>query len=268
MKAKNFDLAAYFQRIAYRGSPRADAATLHDIMQRQLFSIPFENIDVRDGKGVSLVAEDIVEKLIGRQRGGYCYEVNALFAMALDALGIPYQFAAARPMFYPARRPRTHMVVIAFVDGRRWLCDLGFGHYGIRAPVDLAILDTEQPQNPDTFRLSLDATGVYTLQAWVDSGWHNQYSFDLSRHELIDFEPANYLNSTHPDTVFVRQLVVVLHHPDGRDILSGQALKTIRGQETRQRLLCDDELPQILRETFRLTVPEPASAPADKSLAS
>ncbi|MVT05114.1 acetyltransferase [Enterobacter sp. 10-1] len=258
MKAKNFDLAAYFQRIDYHGSPAADAATLYEIMQKQLFSIPFENIDVRDGKGVSLVPEDIVEKLIGRQRGGYCYEVNALFAMALDALGVPYQFAAARPMFYPARRPRTHMVVIAFVGGRRWLCDLGFGHYGIRAPVDLAILDTEQRQSPDTFRLSLDSAGVYTLQARVDNGWHSQYSFDLSRHELIDFEPANYLNSTHPETIFVRQLVVVLHHPDGRSILSGRALKTIRGQETRQRMLSGDEIPQVLRDTFRVTAPEPA----------
>jgi N-hydroxyarylamine O-acetyltransferase len=27
--------------------------------------------------------------------------VNGLFAMALEALGIPYRFVAARPMFYP-----------------------------------------------------------------------------------------------------------------------------------------------------------------------
>ena len=61
--------------------------------------------------------------------------------MALEALGIPYQFVAAQPMIYPVRKPETHMAIIVKTDGEEWLCDLGFGSYGIRAPMRLNLLD-------------------------------------------------------------------------------------------------------------------------------
>jgi hypothetical protein len=34
--------------------------------------------------------------------------------------GIEYQFVAARPMFYPVKRPKTHMAIIAKVEGKDW----------------------------------------------------------------------------------------------------------------------------------------------------
>ena len=141
MHSDNFNISTYFNRINYTGPAAADTATLHALMRHQLFSVPFENLDVQAGKVVSLAPDDIADKVLTQGRGGYCYEVNGLFAMALEALGIPYRFVAARPMFYPARRPKTHMALIAEVESRQWLCDLGFGSYGIRAPMALDTLD-------------------------------------------------------------------------------------------------------------------------------
>ena len=143
MHSENFNISTYFKRINYTGPAGADTATLHALMRHQLFSVPFENLDVQAGKVVSLAPDDIADKMLTQGRGGYCYEVNGLFAMALEALGIPYRFVAARPMFYPARRPKTHMAIVAEVDSRQWLCDLGFGSYGIRAPMALDTLDVD-----------------------------------------------------------------------------------------------------------------------------
>lgn len=154
MKAENFVLQKYFDRIGFIGDATADIATITEIMRCQLFTVPFENLDVQAGKVVSLVPEEIVEKILNRNRGGYCYEVNGLFAMALQALGIPYQFVAARPMFYPVKRPKTHMAIVLKVNGEEWLCDLGFGSYGIRAPMRLNLIDVEVKQDFDTFVLS------------------------------------------------------------------------------------------------------------------
>jgi N-hydroxyarylamine O-acetyltransferase len=39
--------------------------------------------------------------------------------------------------------------------------------------------------------------------------------------------PANYLNSTHPDAIFVQKLLIVLHDQTGRKILFGDMLKTV-----------------------------------------
>lgn len=254
MQANNFSLTDYLHRIDYTGTPTADIETVARMMRRQLFSVPFENLDVQAGKIVSLVPEEIVEKIVGRKRGGYCYEVNGLFAMALQSLGISYRFVAARPMFYPARRPRTHMALVLTLGAERWLCDLGFGSYGIRAPMRLSALDEEIAQDDDTFMMTLGDDGFYLLRAKVDGQWTNQYAFDLSPQEWVDFVPANYLNSTHPEAIFVRMTVAVLMTAAGRKILGGDSLKIVAHGRTEQRTVAPNELAGVLAREFGLTM--------------
>lgn len=255
MKAQNFDLESYARRIGYGGRPEPTIDCVSALMRHQLFAVPFENLDVQAGKIVSLVPEDIADKILRGRRGGYCYEVNGLFAMALDALRIPYRFVAARPMFYPVRRPRTHMAIVAEIEGALWLCDLGFGSYGIRAPIDLAALDRDIVQDFDTFRLTRSTSGDIVLSALVGGRWVDQFGFDLYAHEWIDFAPANHLNSTHPDAIFVQKLLVVRHRPEGRSILLGDRLKSIRSGIIDERTVGADELAAVLHDEFGLAVP-------------
>ncbi len=252
MQATNFNIEAYFSRIGFRGKAAADFATLKGMMRSQLFTVPFENLDVQRGKVVSLVPEEIYTKIVDRRRGGYCYELNGLFAMALDALGIPYRFVAARPMTYPVRRPKTHMAVVAAIDGGQWLCDLGFGSYGIREPLDMNDLDCAIRQDFDTFRLSKSPEGEYLLQSLSDGTWKNLYEFNLYPQEWVDFQPANYLNSTHPDSIFVRSLMVVLQTPSGKKVLHGNRFREVSENGTRELRPSPEELPVLLDREFRL----------------
>lgn len=250
MLADNFSLQDYLKRIGFAGEAKADIQTLTHMMARQLYSVPFENLDVQAGKIVSLVPEHIVDKIIHRKRGGYCYEVNGLFAMALQALGINYRFVAARPMFYAVRRPKTHMAILAELNGEKWLCDLGFGSYGLREP--FKITESESKQGSDSFRLSRPSERDYLLQALVEGEWANQYMFDEYAHEWIDFAPANYLNSTHPDAIFVQKPLIVLHSPEGRKILFGDVLKVINKGCIEKRTLREGEYESVLMEHFGL----------------
>jgi N-hydroxyarylamine O-acetyltransferase len=256
MQAENFLLQQYFDRIGFQESGKVDIETITDMMRCQLFTVPFENLDVQAKKVVSLVPEEIVTKILHKRRGGYCYEVNGLFAMALQAMGIPYQFVAARPMFYPVKRPRTHMALVLTLDGIPWLCDLGFGSYGIRAPMRLDLLDVQVKQDSDTFMLTMSDSQEYVLKAMVDGEWANQYAFDLSRHEWIDFVPANYLNSTHPDAVFVQKLLIVLYNPAGRKILFGDTLKIVKDGQTELRTILPDDRISMLSREFGLDATE------------
>jgi N-hydroxyarylamine O-acetyltransferase len=251
MYAENFQLESYLNRIGYTGPLDHSAETLTKLMRAQLFSVAFENLDVQAGKIVSLVPEQIVDKIVGQGRGGYCYEVNGLFAMALQALCFSYKFVACRPMFYPVRRPKTHMVLLVETDGDQLICDLGFGSYGIRAPIALSSLEQVQQQDFDQFRLTTEPSGAYVVQALVDGQWLSQFGFEPYASEWVDFMPANYLNSTHPDTIFVQKLLVIKHHEQGRDILLGDQLKQIRADGTViQQLnpqLREDVLLQLLK---------------------
>ncbi|TCJ14980.1 arylamine N-acetyltransferase [Parasulfuritortus cantonensis] len=252
MKADNFDLQAYLDRIGHTGAVAPDLATVSALMRRQLQTVPFENLDVLAGRGISLVPEAIVDKLVGRRRGGYCYEVNGLFALALGALGVAYRFVGCRPMIQaPVRRPRTHMAILATLAGEEWLCDVGFGSYGMRAPMRLAGAGPVR-QDHDRFELGpLDAR-EYRLKAEVEGRWADQYSFDLGHHEWVDFMPANWLNSTYPESLFMRHRIVMRHTPDGRVILFDNRLKTIAPDGVGSRLLAEAEVADVLRDQFGL----------------
>ncbi|OYW97878.1 MAG: arylamine N-acetyltransferase, partial [Caulobacter vibrioides] len=72
------DLDAYFRRIGYDGPREPTLDVLRAIAFRHPDAIPFENLDVLLGRGISIVPSDVDAKLIGAGRGGYCYEQNGL----------------------------------------------------------------------------------------------------------------------------------------------------------------------------------------------
>lgn len=252
MQAQNFILADYLQRIDFTGAAAPDPDTLCQLMRCQLRAIPFENLDVQAGKIVSIVPEDIVNKIVYGQRGGYCYEVNSLFAMALATLGFEYDLIGARPMFYPQRRPKSHMVLMVKLGEERWLCDTGFGSFGLRAPVGLHQIGQVIQQDNETFMLDKNERGEFVLKALVKGEWANQFGFDLQPMEMIDFMPVNYYNSTHPDAVFVQRYLVMQQRPDGRTLLSGNQLKQLRGDQETVTEITGEQLDEVLWREFKL----------------
>ena len=252
MLPENFKLADYLQRIAYTGAVNTDYATLKQLMTCHLQTVPFENLDVLAGKPIDLNPHMIVDKIVYRRRGGYCYEVNGLFAMALDSIGFAYRIVACRPMFYPVRRPRTHAALVVKAEGQDYLVDLGFGSYGIRQPMNLAVLDTPVSQDYDQYTLSIADDGDYVLSALVDGEWIKQHAFNLTPMEWLDFMPANWFNSTHPDTVFTQKPLILLFTPTGKRMLFGDSFKqTERGVSHVQSILPEQQA-DILAEYFHL----------------
>lgn len=225
MTSSNFSLPDYLNRIGYSGDVSPNHVTLTALMSHQLQSVPFENTTVQAGKIPSLLPEDIYTKIVTDSRGGYCYEVNGLFAMALTAVGFEWYFAGARPMFYPTRRPKTHMVVIVTIEGKNYLCDTGFGGYGLREPMRIAH-EEHADQNGDRFLLEL-RDGEYVLTSLVNDEWTPQYGFALTPQEWIEFSLSNYFNATHPDTIFTQKKLAVMQTATGRKILMDNSLKII-----------------------------------------
>lgn len=249
MKATNFNLTDYLSRIGYEGEVSPDVATITQLVQKQLRSIPFENTEVQAGRIPSMVPEDIVDKVINRRRGGYCYEVNGVFAMALTAIGFEWYFAGARSMLYPTRRPKTHMVVIVRIEGRDYLCDCGFGGYALRSPIEIGTGEVVV-QEGDRYRLEL-IDGEYVLGAMVQGEWQRLYGFALQNQEWIEFTLANYFNATSPDTVFTQKKLAILQTPNGRKILVDNELKLIEDGRM-EKLEVDYE--SALKEHFGLEI--------------
>src|ERR1700676_2450111 len=82
-----FRLTDYLARIGFRGKVQPDLATLVAIHAAHVDAIPFEGIDPLLSRAVKLDLASVQEKLLDRRRGGYCFEQNALFSAALEAIG-------------------------------------------------------------------------------------------------------------------------------------------------------------------------------------
>jgi N-hydroxyarylamine O-acetyltransferase len=247
----NFVLQDYLNRIHFVGDIKSNIKSISKLMQCQLFSIPFENLDVQAGKNISLLGNDIVDKLINRKRGGYCYEVNGLFSLVLQKMGISHRFVAARPLVNTGVNPKTHMAIIVTVEEEEYLVDLGFGGNGIREPLKLNDTKAVQ-QGTETFALTKAENGDYLLQSLLHDEWKNLYSFDLSHQNWIDFKPANHYNSTHPDSFFTQNLVAVLQNPLGKKILFRNTFKSIENGETKGYTFEPEKLKNILATEFNL----------------
>ncbi|WP_438452424.1 arylamine N-acetyltransferase, partial [Listeria monocytogenes] len=73
-----FDLTAYLARIDLPETPVADVDGLAALQRAHRLAIPFENLDVKLGRGVAIDSASVFDKLVTRRRGGYCFEQNRL----------------------------------------------------------------------------------------------------------------------------------------------------------------------------------------------
>src|SRR5262249_29474547 len=114
-----FDLPAYLSRIGEPQPAGADMAALNALHRAHLAAIPFENLDIQMGLPIDLDPASLQNALVRRRRGGYCFQQNALFRLALDSLGFATRPLEARVRWNAggATRPRTHMVLSVVVDG-------------------------------------------------------------------------------------------------------------------------------------------------------
>lgn len=260
--SSEFDLPAYLERIAYRGQLQPSLAVLSALHLAHATHIPFENLDILQGRGIRLDLGSLQAKLIAAGRGGYCFEQNLLFAAGLEALGFAVLPLAARVRYRSQRiLPRTHMLLLVEADGGRWLCDVGFGAEGLLLPVPFG---TGEEVRHYLWRYRIvEDNGLWLLQSlhqdkwqdpgWQDPGWQDLYAFSLEPQQFADYEMANHYVSTHPDSRFVQTLTVQLPTPEGRYLLRNRELICDRGADIESRLLADDdELLAVLDEIFGL----------------
>ncbi len=251
------DLDAYFRRVGYGGPREASLDVLRGLHAAHATAIPFENLAIQLGELPLRLDEDsLVEKLVTRRRGGYCFEQNHLFQAVLRRLGFEAAaFEARVRMGSVDPLPRTHMLLCVAAEGRDWLCDVGFGGEGLFHPVAMDGEASEQPQG--RYRVAAEGP-LRVLQSEQPGGWADLYAFEPVPRLKVDFELGNWYTSTHPDSRFVKTLTAQLILPDGRRVLRGVDYTEVRNGEATYRVLEVAEIPSVLRRDFGLDVPDGA----------
>lgn len=253
------NVQAYLDRIGYRGPLAPAAETLCALQVAHLQTVPFENLSIHAGQPIVLTEEALFEKVVMRRRGGFCYELNGLFAALLRALGFAVDLLAAGV----ARADGTfspefdHMALAVSINKgheERWLADVGFGD-SFREPLRLETRG-EQAQGDQTYRIEEDGPRLILQQRQrLEGSWSRQYGFTLHPHEMADYAAMCHYHQTSPQSHFTQQRICSLALPDGRVTLSGLRLITTRAGDRQERMLdSEEELTAMLRELFGVVV--------------
>ena len=246
---------AYLERIDYRGPRAPTADSLRRLHVAHLLTVPFENLSIHAGEAIVLDDESLFDKVVARGRGGFCYELNGLFAALLRNLGFRVEMLSAAV----ARREGgfgpefDHMALLVTLE-ERWLADVGFGD----SFVEPLLIDerTEQTQGTHAFRLEEEEGGrLVLLRRDAGGAWEPQYRFSLEPHTYEDYAEMCRFQQTSPESHFTRGRVCSRLTPEGRVTLSGSRLITTRGGERVERELADEaECDAALLEHFRISM--------------
>ncbi len=213
------DIPAYLQRIRYHGSLKPTWETLQGLQLAHLCTVPFENLDISLGRPILLDEQRIFHKLVRRRRGGFCYELNGLFAALLTALGFQVTYlsaevANAARAFGPEFDHLVLLVESPVDRSATWLADVGFGN-NYRQPL-LAHSTAEQVQGGRTYWL--EPQGEYRLLWQRDAAGSSerQYRFTFQPWRFEDFAATCRYHQTSPESSFTRRRICTLALPGGR----------------------------------------------------
>ncbi|MET0292513.1 MAG: arylamine N-acetyltransferase, partial [Steroidobacteraceae bacterium] len=240
-----------------RRPDRLDIAAVRELAYRHALSIPFENLDAFLGSRIELSSEAVQDKLVRRQRGGWCFEQNQLFGDALRALGIPVTDLAARVLWQRPRdfrAPLTHRALRITVDGAPWLVDTGFGVVTLTGALAFES-GVEQETTHERHRLTLDGDR-WLLEALLGEQWERLYAFDLHPQLPEDYEAVNFQLVHDPRSPFTVGPRLARALPDGRLTLQGNEFtrRRLGGRVERRELDSVDALLRVMADDFGLPV--------------
>lgn len=250
-------LDAYLARIGFAGAPRTDLDTLTRLHRAHMHAIAYENLDVLLQRPLDRDPARIFDKLVNRRRGGWCYEMNGLFAWALEQIG----FRVTR-MAGAVIRDRmgdqfagNHLVLRVDLD-RAYLADVGFGD-GLCGPALLA--DGEIAQDGFVMHLQRQADGWWRFHNHRHCG---APSFDF-RDEAADpalLDRICAFLQTSAQSPFTQNVVLQRRLPDRVEVIRNTFRFTAFPDRMERRLMTSaDEMVHEMRAVFGIDLPDAAS---------
>jgi N-hydroxyarylamine O-acetyltransferase len=244
-------IARYLDRIGARLPRVADERALRELHRRHLETVPFENLAIHLGEDIVLTEDALVDKIVRRGRGGFCYELNGLFAALLSSLGFSVTLHAAS-MFgddgtlSPAF---DHLALVVELD-ERYLVDVGSGRHSV---YPLRRDWPEAQEDPAGSFLVLDASGG---DVDVVMNGARRYRAEARPRRLADFVRPCFWHATSPESHFHDVAQCSRATENGRvSIVGDRLVETVDGERTETTLRTDADVLAAYEKHFGIRLP-------------
>ena len=195
----------YFNKLNIK--PKTPSLELvKELQKKHLETFSFNNIAVLLGEEISLDIDDIIEKIVRKNLGGYCFEHNALMYEVLKSLGFNVRILVAKVVNnQEVDVPRTHRITLLEWEGEQYSVDVGFG--SMSPKVVLNIHDTNENGG---YKVVPYEHGIYQVEVLTPKDYFSLYRFDLAHYTEADCVMGNFYSSQYPNAVFVNNFLMTL----------------------------------------------------------
>lgn len=248
------NLNAYLDRVDYHPPQGRQILDLGHLHRQHLLHIPFENLSIHLGHPIRLSEEALFEKLVTRKRGGFCFEMNALFWKVLEAYDVKVTLLSCavyneeKENFGPVH---SHLALMVFYKYDYWLVDVGFGD---SFPEPLRLLPGQiQLMDGARYQFVISRDGLWTLMRSKggDHPYIPMYRFSRVARQFDEFYEMCEYHQTSEKSHFTHRRLITQLIPDGRITLTDQKLKISSGSKVKEQAIeSDEEFEKSLSEHF------------------
>ncbi len=245
----------YLNRINFDGIPSIDLKTLIKLHECHVLNVPFENLDIQNKIKIRLEKDHLFTKIVENLRGGFCYELNYLFASLLIEIGFDVKIVSAQIFDKEKLGPEfDHMSLIIKLNGENWLADVGFGDLFIKPlKIDHGI---EQFDGGNIFRIDFSNDASFLLSKSENgTDFEKKYVFTLSQKRLEEFSPQCELKQRSEDSYFVQNKVCTVAQKNGRKTIFNSKYIEKKYGKKKELLIKTKELENhLLEKEFKIII--------------
>lgn len=248
---------AYLRRMGIGFTPDTSPKSLAALQTAHLTHIPYETMDIVLGVPFSLSLPAVYDKIVKRSRGGYCFELNGLFAWLLKELGFSVTEHFARFLRdagegIPMRRHRVLRVTAS--DGKDYLCDAGVGGACPLSPLPI-VMDTPFTETAGTWRLVPHPFYGTVVEEKKGDAWRPYYAFTDEPTAEIDFVTTDFWCQHAPESPFLISPIVSVQTPTGRRTIREGEFRIFDGDRVDVTPIRDEaHRAEILKDEFGIII--------------
>ncbi|EJR92073.1 N-hydroxyarylamine O-acetyltransferase [Bacillus cereus VD196] len=254
----------FFSRLQIAPKEKVTFKDLPEILLQMGRMLPYENIDVMEGKSREISQTNLQEKLLLHNRGGLCYELNSLLYYFLRDCGFDVYRVAGTvyDVSGDKRKPDDGHVIIILKEGsQKYIVDGGFASYLPLYPVSFTgeVISSQtgkyrirkQHTEKGTYLLEMrKGENAQFLESELPDTWRTGYAFTLDKIDTRKVNDIQYSIIHHPESPFNKGHIICKLTENGHISLTKRNFtKTYKGQ-TIKRAITEEEYHQILTEVF------------------
>lgn len=258
-----YQIQGYLDRIGMEAPEKLNLEYLSRLQREHMAHIPFENLDIMEGKPISLDRKTLYDKMILRKRGGVCSEINTLYNWLLESLG--YEVTSYNSRIIAAKTPyqgRSHRVIGVKLEKEIYITDAGFNFEHHRIPL---LLKADIVQSDGECRYRLERNPFFGWVLWQErpgAGWHKKLGFTEEPQIDMDFIQPTFFAQYHPDSKINKTWKISIIK-DGvfRAIRSGNYLAEHGGiEEIIRPVTTKEQVQELLHQVFDIPYEFPDSS--------